>query len=735
MSEGGASTNAVWFVGASFRQEGDQADRFIEEGIWELKNPSEWHRKQVLKMQPGERIVIKATYVRKHDLPFDNRGQSVSVMGIKAVGTITDNPMDGERVSVSWSRVDPIREWYFYTYRGSIWRVVRGSGDWRADALIDFIMNGSPQDLDRFRNHPYWRERFGDVSNGVHRFRWTPFYEAIASALLGYRDDRASLLEKLREATASAGEPKILADDFQYSDGSIGPLPDICPFTVMGLFNRGLSDVNRKKAAREIAAILGVTEPVPQTFEGIPILNNLNSWFFSNEKNLVPEQFDLLWEAFERGLEWADVGDEESSDAFLAAYDRANECPNVGWKLTIGLYWARPWSFVPLDSNSRSYITQYLNQNVPTKGPKNRASAHGYVGLIESLESKFEESSYPVHSFPELSLEAWRLAGHQPEEPVVEEPDGEDETTQADVIVEPYAPGSILQDGGFLELAEIERLLERLRTKKNVILQGPPGTGKTWLAKRLAFALMGEKDEKRLRAVQFHPNLSYEDFVRGWRPVARKDGDARLELADGVLMQAIDAAKEAPPKQPHVVVIEEINRGNPAQIFGEMLTLLEAGKRTPSDALELSYRREPGERVHVPENLYIIGTMNIADRSLAMVDFALRRRFAFVDLEPKLGALWRNWVVENLGVDAGQADEIQARMRHLNETIAADPRLGKQFCVGHSYVTPSAPLEAGTTRPWFEQVVETEIGPLLEEYWFDAPDEAEQARDTLLAGW
>ena len=733
MGDGKFNDSVVWFVGASFRPEGDQSDRFIDGGFWEVKDPGDWHRQQVLKMQPGERIAIKATYVRKHDLPFDNRGQSVSVMGIKAIGTITDNPMDGERVSVSWSREDPIREWYFYTYRGSIWRVT--PSDWMAKGLIQFALEGEHQDIDRFRNAPYWQERFGDTTLERQRFRWTPFYEAVATALLNFRNDRAGLIEKLREASKRVGDPPIVSDDFEFSDGSIGPLPDICPFTVMGLFNRGLSDANRRRAAEEIAHILGVTESVPHTFEGIPILNNLNSWFFPNEKNLVSGQFDLLWDAFERGLEWADVGDEESSEAFLAAYDRANECPNVGWKLTIGLYWARPWSFVPLDSNSRSYIASYLNQNIPTKGPKKRASAKGYVGLIESLESKFEESSYPVHSFPELSLEAWRLAGHEPEGAVLDEPDVEYDTTQADVIAEPYSAESILEDGGFLELAEIERLLERLRTKKNVILQGPPGTGKTWLAKRLAFALMGEKDEKRLRAVQFHPNLSYEDFVRGWRPVAKEDGDARLELADGVLMQAINAANEAPPKQPHVVVIEEINRGNPAQIFGEMLTLLEAGKRTPSDALELSYRRKPGERVHVPENLHVIGTMNIADRSLAMVDFALRRRFAFIDLEPKVGRLWREWVIEKCGMDAGLTSDIQGRIRQLNETIAGDPRLGKQFQVGHSYVTPSDALEAGHTRDWFKQVVETEIGPLLEEYWFDAPDEVEKARDTLLAGW
>ena len=294
-----------------------------------------------------------------------------------------------------------------------------------------------------------------------------------------------------------------------------------------------------------------------------------------------------------------------------------------------------------------------------------------------------------------------------------------------------YSVDSILRDGCFLEREEIERLLERLHTKKNLILQGPPGTGKTWLAKRLAFALIGQKDDSKVRAVQFHPNLSYEDFVRGWRPT----GEGKLSLVDGVFMDAIQAAIDDPSSK-FVVVIEEINRGNPAQIFGELLTLLEAGKRTPSDALELCYPDEDGNRrVYIPENLYVIGTMNIADRSLALVDLALRRRFAFVGLEPRLGPVWRDWVVQECNIDPGLVADIERRINALNDTIAADTRLGKQFRIGHSYVTPTHRLESGDTRHWFRQVVETEIGPLLEEYWFDAPDEAVNARKRLLQDW
>ena len=296
-----------------------------------------------------------------------------------------------------------------------------------------------------------------------------------------------------------------------------------------------------------------------------------------------------------------------------------------------------------------------------------------------------------------------------------------------------YKITDILSEGCFLKRQEIERLLERLRTRKNLILQGPPGTGKTWLAKRLAFALIGERDERKVRAVQFHPNLSYEDFVRGWRPV----GDGKLTLADGVFMETLRAAS-ADSSAKFVVVIEEINRGNPAQIFGELLTLLEADKRSPRDAVELCYPDPDGTRrpVHVPENVYVIGTMNIADRSLALVDLALRRRFAFVTLEPSLGAAWSNWVVRECGIDPELVDELRRRITELNDRrIAEDSRLGSQFRIGHSYVTPTHRLEPDATRDWFRQVVETEIRPLLEEYWFDSPTDAKEAVRQLLEGW
>lgn len=733
-----SAPQATWFVGASYGGTDDQMPRFLAEGIWE-NGYDDKLLDVVRSMRPGERIAIKSSYTRKRGLPFDSRGRAVSVMGIKAVGTITENLNDGKRVKVDWAKVEPVREWYFYTHRATIWRVL--PGEWMNDALIAFAFDGKPQDVDRFRNEPFWRERYGTTSPEKQRFEWTDFYEAVAEKLLAHADDRTLLIEGIHEIASRVPGLTYLQDKFP--DGTSGPLRDICPFTTMGTFNRSMTDANRKTIAGELAKLLGVTMPVPPSFEGIPVLNNQRSWFFAYADKRGAGDIDALWKVFVAASKMVDGDQLDTRDAFIRAYDEATQVWGVAWNLSTGLYWAHPWEFLTLDSQSRHYINKRLGLNVAISGQQGPCDGRAYLKLLDDLRSRFGEDGYPVHSFPDLSLASW-MYKDPVDEPVPagdigtnaeaeQETEGEvREAFQVAAPIVPYSVEDILKDGCFLERTEIDRLLDRLRTKKNLILQGPPGTGKTWLAKRLAFALMGQKDDSKVRAVQFHPNLSYEDFVRGWRPT----GEGKLSLADGVFMEAIKAASKDPASK-FVVVIEEINRGNPAQIFGELLTLLEAGKRTPNEALELCYPDADGKRrpVHIPENLYVVGTMNIADRSLALVDLALRRRFAFVGLEPRLGQVWRDWVVKECAVDPGLVADIERRIAELNDQIAADARLGKQFRIGHSYVTPAHRLEAGDTKKWFLQVVETEIGPLLDEYWFDAPDEAQKAIARLTQGW
>ena len=726
----GVGAKACWFVGASYKGgTEDQLPRFLQEGVWE-NGYRDKYLEVVKSIQVGDRIAIKSAYTRRQGLPFDNRGQTVSVMAIKATGTVKENLGDGRTLKVDWKHFDPPREWYFYTNRTTVWRVL--PGDWTTDALIGFAFEEKVQNINRFRNAPFWRDRFGDYLPPVidkHRFKWTKFYEAVADKLLLFRNRRNELISGVHAIASKVDCLTNLQDRFK--DGSTGPLKDICPFTVIGIFNRGITDANRKAIAHELANLLDVSEPVPDTFEGIPILNNQNSWFFGFDNKRQPDDIDTFWEIFAQAIAFAESDDADVRSSFLTAYDNAAQRYRVGWNLTIGLYWTRPWNFPTLESRSQYYISKKLNIQIGMNGPKGRCNASDYLEALDTLEARFQEDAYPVHSFPELSLAAWHYKDNRPsplplpdDEELLPEPEIPEDT------IVPYSVDNILADGCFIAREKLEKILERLRVKKNLILQGPPGTGKTWLAKRLAFALTGQHDDSKIRVVQFHPNLSYEDFIRGWRPA----GGGNLALVDGTFMEMITVAARNPTSR-HVVIIEEINRGNPAQIFGEMLTLLEVDKRTPSEALELSYKRADGERVFIPDNLYVIGTMNIADRSLALVDLALRRRFAFIDLEPTLGKPWHDWVQSKCGIESEILIEIEKRLIALNSDISVATGLGPQFRVGHSYVTPPFGIPITDAREWFRQVVDTEIGPLLDEYWFDQLEKSQKARKHLLEGF
>ena len=627
--------------------------------------------------------------------------------------------------------VSSAREWYLHTNPATVWRVEPNL--WIDEELLAFAFHGQSQDIDRFRNGDLWREQFGDATED-QRFFWTTFYSIAAAKLLDYQSDRRRLIEGIHEMGAQYLTNFQYLQD-RYPEGGTGPLRDICPFTVMGTFNRSMKADNRRHVARGIADLIGVGLDAPHSFEGIPVLNNMNSWFFGYGIDRAVDDIDKLWSLFIASAALVKDNLSGQREAFISAYDAAVEVKVASWNLSMGLFWSHPWKFPTLDAKSRIFLEDSLQVPIPTIGPNRPCDGTTYLKLVDDLKAQFGADSCPVHSLPELSLAAQEYKVHaeprnvlaasieHQDEPITANPGQVPSSTQR------YNVNDIMSEGCFLKREEIERLLERLYTRKNLILQGPPGTGKTWIAKRLAYALMGERDGSRVRAVQFHPNLSYEDFVRGWRP----SGDGKLVLADGVFMDAIRAARNSPTAC-FIVIIEEINRGNPAQIFGELLTLLEADKREPREALELCYPDADGKRrpVYVPKNLFVIGTMNVADRSLALVDLAFRRRFAFVRLEPKLGSEWLKWVTE-LGVDPALVEDIKQRIEALNEQIAE--AFGHQFKIGHSYVTPTAKLEPGTTREWFQQIAETEIGPQLDEYWFDAPKSAREALEKLLEGW
>ena len=625
-----------WFVGASFGGTNDQTERFLREGIWEaFVGHASPYEDLVMSMQPGDRIAIKSSYTRKHNLPFDYQGKTASGMKIKAIGTVAKNLGDGRRIEVDWTPVVPQREWYFYTNRNTVWEVWSGSGalPWAADALIRFTFEYQPQDYNRFL------EAWGVASSNA----WDDFVE------------RARIYLSMGRLEGEEIDYKL--------------------------------EIGRKLAA--VRDALHADSPV------------LDGWQDDLKKALRGKNNLIGWRARAEFEKWLDEHSDDALDAVTSLWEPAAQPVTTRFQLfadrlapvlqqisarvnlvSVLLLGLSTEDYTPYRWNlfSGAYVqTGYPHPEGDSKEGEIYEHALNFLDRFIA-EAADRGLTIPYGRLGAQSI-AWGMRG-------IEEPEPPDLQTLADDLL---LPASFLE-----EVAEL------LSEKKQVIFQGPPGTGKTYVARALARHLAG--GDGRVTFVQFHPSYAYEDFVQGFRPVQLNDGQAGFELRDGPLLRAAERAEDEQDAD-HYLIIDEINRANLGKVLGELYFLLEYRE----EKIRLQYADESDEPFSLPENLYVIGTMNTADRSIALVDLALRRRFSFVEFHPDewpIEDLLREWLDKHAPDMHEVADIVDA----ANRKLAAGRPEDRHAAVGPSYF-----MKPGLTKKRARRIWKHDVLPYIEE--------------------
>jgi len=779
-------------------------------------------------------------------------------------------------------------------------------------------------------------------------FKWIDFYTEMANKILSFKNNRDELLSKIFPVF----ERIHIKNSLNYDEQN---LSDVCPFTVMGIFNRQLKDSNRIAILEEFAKIFNINAPVPESFDGIPVLNNMKAWFFGGSNYDRETHINKLWELFEASINLADNHDQNTEYHFSQIFDFVVKQPCSSWNITFGLFWIRPYRYITLDANTRAYLNNNLGMNFNFK---KMPIGNRYLEICSEIKDKLSESD-EIDTFPALSRAAWKAKGTQylkddfvkwfntqkkanrgpytsntintyvnalktacrdltdidlPQPDLFYQTDVQEFTELMEIIkdstyyesvnekagngafsagmnlyekflyeresripapevptittpeeiqsIRPcsdtpqywvYAPGphasfwdefyslgiigigwdigdlkqyrdkeqiakslteeypqkessfknvslalwnfaSKMQIGDvvyaklgttmligrgiitseyiyddsrekykhirkinwthsgkwtldsqitmktltdispdrewyimaeelicgkpvteqtkysknnflfdvYMESEKYDDIIALLDRKKNIILQGAPGVGKSFMARLLAYSVIGIKDVNKLEMIQFHQSYSYEDFIEGFRPV----GNGNFDIKKGVFYKFCQKAENDKVNK-YFFIIDEINRGNLSKIMGELMLLLESDKRGEEYTMPLTYS---GEKFYVPENVYVIGMMNTADRSLAMIDYALRRRFSFIQIEP---AFDNERFIADFIKNYSDADTVIDKIKELNKLIAEELDSGHQ--IGHSYFCFNKPVDKNVISGIFK----FEIEELLREYFFD----------------